>query len=73
MIRQHPLRVLLVTALIAIGFVALSYPGRNDTEGAWYFISAVGWFGFLLAALTFVVLAVVATVHWITAHRAVSS
>ena len=48
MIRQHPGRVLSVTALIAVAFVALSYPGRNDTAGAWYYISAVGWFGFLI-------------------------
>ena len=63
MIRQHPGRVLSVTALIAVLFVALSYPGKSDTEGAWYYISAVGWFGFLITFVVFIVLAVIAAVH----------
>lgn len=77
MIRQHPGRVLSVTALIAVAFVALSYPGRNDTAGAagaWYYISAVGWFGFLITFVVFIVLAVIAAVHRSSGRRrAVSS
>jgi hypothetical protein len=69
MIRQHPLRVLGVTALIAIAFLALSYPGRNDTKGAWYYVSAIGWFGFLLGVLAFVVLGIVAAVTRTRRHR----
>ena len=45
MIRQHPFRVLGVTALIGLGLLLLSAPGAEDTEGAWYYISAFGWFG----------------------------
>jgi hypothetical protein len=63
MIRQHPGRVLSVTAFLAVFFVLLSYPGRHQHSGAWYYISAVGWFGFMLTFLVFIVLAVIATVH----------
>jgi hypothetical protein len=74
MIRQHPGRVLSVTALIAVFFVLLSYPGRKDTSGAWYYISAIGWFGFLLTFVVFIVLAVIAVVHKFSGgRRAVSS
>lgn len=55
-------------------FAALSYPGRADTAGAWYYISAIGWFGFMLTFVVFIVLAVVATVHRSSGRRrAVSS
>ncbi|HEY5178237.1 MAG TPA: hypothetical protein VIJ07_00425 [Dermatophilaceae bacterium] len=74
MIRQHPGRVLSVTALIAVFFVALSYPGKTDTAGAWYYISAVGWFGFLITFVVLIVLAVIAAVHRSSGRRrAVSS
>ncbi|HEY8883029.1 MAG TPA: hypothetical protein VIM47_06480 [Dermatophilaceae bacterium] len=74
MIRQHPGRVLSVTALIAVFFVALSYPGRADTAGAWYYISAIGWFGFLITFVVLIVLAVIAAVHRSSGRRrAVSS
>ena len=74
MIRQNPGRVLSVTALIAVFFFALSYPGRRDTAGAWYYISAVGWFGFLITFVVLIVLAVIAAVHRFSGRRrAVSS
>jgi len=74
MIRQHPGRVHSVTALIAVAFVALSYPGKSDTSGAWYYISAIGWFGFLITFVVFIVLAVIAAVHRSSGRRrAVSS
>ncbi len=69
MIRQHPGRVLSVTALIAVFFVALSYPGKNDTAGAWYYISSIGWFGFLITFVVFIVLAVIAAVHRSSGRR----
>lgn len=63
MIRQHPVRVLSITALIAVVFLALSYPGKQDTAGAWYYISTIGWFGFLLTMLALLFLAVMAGIH----------
>ena len=62
MLREHPIRVLGVVAAVAAGLLALSGPGAHDTSGAWYYISAFGWFGFLITALAFIVLAVAAAV-----------
>ena len=70
MLRQHPTRVLAVVAAVAIGLLLLSGPGADDTSGAWYYISAFGWFGFLLTALLFVVLAIVVAVQSIGRRRA---
>ena len=70
MLRQHPARVLAVVAAVAIGLFALSAPGADDTSGAWYYISAFGWFGFLLTALLFVVLAIVVAVQTAGRRRA---
>ena len=56
MIRQHPARVLSVVAAIGIALFFLSAPGADDTSGAWYYISAFGWFGFLITFLLFLVL-----------------
>ena len=69
MIRQHPFRVLGVTALVGLGLLLLSAPGAEDTEGAWYYISAFGWFGFMLSVLIFVVLAVIASVSAVGQRR----
>ena len=69
MIRQHPFRVLGVTALVGIGLLLLAAPGAEDTEGAWYYISAFGWFGFMLSVLIFVVLAVIAAVSAVGRRR----
>ena len=63
MIRQHPFRVISITALIAVAFVALSYPGKDDTTGAWYYISAIGWFGFMLSILAIIIFAVMAGIQ----------
>jgi len=60
MLREHPFRVLGVVAAIAVGLFFLSAPGADDTSGPWYYISAFGWFGFLIAMLILVVLAVAA-------------
>lgn len=62
MIRLHPFRVLGATFVLAVALLALSYPGRNDTSGAWYYLSAVGWFGFMISVLVLVVLAITAIV-----------
>jgi len=68
MIRQHPGRVLLVTGLVAIGFFLLSFPGARATGGAWYYISSVGWFGFLITALVFIVLLAIVVMHKMAGH-----
>ena len=70
MLRQHPTRVLAVVAAVAIGLLLLSGPGADDTSGAWYYISAFGWFGFLLTTLLFVVLAAVVAVQAAGRRRA---
>jgi hypothetical protein len=62
MLREHPFRVLGIVAAVAVGLLALSAPGADDTSGAWYYVSAFGWFGFLITMLTLIVLAVAATV-----------
>lgn len=63
MLRQHPVRVLSVVAVITVGLLLLSAPGADDTSGAWYYISAFGWFGFLIGFLTLLVLGTVVTVQ----------
>lgn len=63
MLREHPVRVLSVVALIAVALFFLSAPGADDTSGTWYYLSAFGWFGFLLTFLVFLVLAAVVAVH----------
>jgi hypothetical protein len=63
MLRQHPVRVLSVVAVITAALFLLSAPGADDTSGAWYYISAFGWFGFLIGFLLLVVLAIVVTVQ----------
>ena len=60
MLREHPFRVLGVVAAVAAGLFLLSAPGADDTSGAWYYISAFGWFGFLITMLILIVLAVAA-------------
>lgn len=69
MIRQHPTRVLAVVAGAAICLFLLSAPGARDENGAWYYISAFGWFGFLLTTLLFLVLAVVVAVQAVGRRR----
>ena len=56
MLRQHPVRVLSVVAALAVALLLLSAPGAHDTSGSWYYISAFGWFGFVLTTLLFIVL-----------------
>lgn len=63
MLRQHPVRVLAVVLVVAVALLFLSAPGSDDTSGAWYYLSAFGWFGFLLSALLFLVLLVVVVVQ----------
>jgi hypothetical protein len=63
MLRQHPARILSVVAVVTVGLLLLSAPGAHDTSGTWYYLSAFGWFGFLLGFLLFVVLAVVIAVQ----------
>jgi hypothetical protein len=68
MLRQHPVRVLSVVAAITVALLLLSAPGADDTSGAWYYISAFGWFGFLIGFLLFVVLAAVVTIQKVRAR-----
>jgi len=68
MLRQHPVRVLSVVAVVTIGLFLLSAPGADDSSGAWYYISAFGWFGFLIGFLLFLVLAVAVTVQKVRAR-----
>lgn len=63
MLRQHPIRILSLVAAITVGLLLLSAPGAHDTSGTWYYLSAFGWFGFLLGFLLFVVLAVAVAVQ----------
>jgi len=62
MLREHPFRVLGVVAAVAVALFLLSAPGADATGGAWYYISAFGWFGFLITMLVLIVLAVAAAV-----------
>lgn len=49
----------LIIALIAVPILlAMSYPGREASSGALYYISAIGWFGFMLAVLVILLLSV---------------
>lgn len=46
----------LITALIAVPcLLALSYPWRDANHGTGAILSAIGWFGFLIAMLTVIV------------------
>jgi len=59
MIRKHPARVLTVVALIALVGLGLGYPGRNgDLTGPMRYISGLGFIGFLLFTLVFLVLGI---------------
>ena len=69
MIRHHPARVLAVVAGIAVALFLLSAPGADDTSGPWYYISAFGWFGFLITVLVLVVLAAVVLVQSVGRRR----
>ena len=69
MLREHPVRVLAVVAVVAAGLLLLSGPGADDTSGAWYYISAFGWFGFLIAMLALIVLGVAAAVMAVSRRR----
>ncbi|MFN2561431.1 MAG: hypothetical protein ABR571_09090 [Jatrophihabitans sp.] len=69
MIRQHPVRVLSVIFLVAVGLFLLSAPGADDTSGAWYYISAFGWYGFMVTILIFLVVAVIAAVSALGRRR----
>jgi len=69
MLRQHPVRVLSVVAIVTLGLLSLSAPGADDTSGTWYYISAFGWFGFLIGFLILLVLAVVVTVQKVRDRR----
>ena len=71
MLRTHPVRVLAVVAVIAVGLLFLSAPGADDTSGAWYYLSAFGWFGFLLTTLAFIVLSIIAVSTRVRRRRSV--
>lgn len=63
MIRKHPGRVLVAVAVIALIGLGLGYPGRNgDLTGPMRYISGLGFIGFLLFSVVFVVLAAYALI-----------
>jgi len=55
--------------IVIVGACLLVMSGvfKNDTHGARWVLGGIGWFGFLLCALTLIVLAVVALAR--LAHR----
>lgn len=62
---------ILITAMIAAPcLLALSYPWRDATHGFGPILSAIGWFGFLLALLTVIVVSIALGIHKIRATRA---
>jgi hypothetical protein len=62
------MKVLSVVAALTIGLLFLSAPGAHDTSGPWYYISAFGWFGFLIGFLLFVILAAAVIVQKVRAR-----
>lgn len=63
----------LVIALIATPvLLALSYPWRNATGGAGAIVSTVGWFGFLVALLVVIVMAVALGVRRLRTRKTVT-
>jgi hypothetical protein len=48
---------------LAVALLLLSGPGADDTSGAWYYISAFGWFGFVLSTLLFLVLLAIVVIQ----------
>lgn len=58
MISRHPGRVLLALVVLAGAFFALGGPGRNDTSGAWMYISGMAFIAFLLTLAALVVLGI---------------
>lgn len=63
MMYRHPFRVISIAGLIAVALMALSIPGSSDTEGTWYYLSAIGWFGFLLSMLSIITYSVMVIIH----------
>jgi hypothetical protein len=47
-------------AFLGACLLLLSYPFRNDEHGVRWVLGGIGWAGFLLCALTLIVLAIVA-------------
>ena len=66
-------KALLIALIAAPILLAMSYPGREASEGPLYLVSAIGWFGFMLAVLTVLVLAVIMTIRRTTRRAAPQS
>ena len=62
---DHPLRTLAGLLVLAFCLFVLSASGQPDTfwKSGPSWLGTIGWFGFLLTALVFVVLAVVAGIR----------
>lgn len=56
-------RALVLILIAAPILLAASYPGRDAHSGSLYVISAIGWFGFLIAALALLVLSLILVVR----------
>lgn len=63
-------RVLIVAAIAVPFLLALSYPWRDATHGPGAVLSAIGWFGFLLALITVIVTSTTLGVHKLRTRRA---
>lgn len=61
---------ILITALIAVPcLLALSYPWRDANDGTGAILSAIGWFGFLFALLTVIVISIALAARAIRVRR----
>jgi drug/metabolite transporter (DMT)-like permease len=69
MIQRHPARVLITLVVLAVVFLALGGPGRNDTSGAWMYVSGLSFIAFLLTVAAVLVLAVYVAAGRLRARR----
>lgn len=68
---RHPLRYL--GGLLVLAFVLFTLSGiptiKDATSGAWLIVGDITWFGFLLTALTFIVVGLVVVVRRLGRRR----
>ena len=71
-ITTHPIRSLATMLVVAFAFFMLSASGQSGTfwENGPAWLGSIGWFCFLLSALTFLVCAAYLTVRGVRARRA---
>ncbi len=69
MLRQHPVRTLSITALVALVFYILAGQHSSHGVGVWSYITGAGWGGFMLTVLVFIVFSVMTAVHRFSDRR----